>query len=197
MGRGVARKMAFLALAAAAGAGVAHAGYVLECHSKGYAYAYCPADTRNGVEFDSQQSDTSCLIDQSWGYDAGGVWVDKGCRAVFRILSSAGRDAPVAEALISPDALASLQDEDREDGREPGYGAADAAQACAAHANAEIRRAGAASTKVLVIGKTVARGRRAFDVELSLLVVQPDGDESSQRVRCTVQANRITSFVKR
>ncbi len=58
-----------------------HNGEVIRCESKGNRRAFCPADTRNGINFLRQISRTSC--DYNWGYDERGIWVDNGCRAEF------------------------------------------------------------------------------------------------------------------
>jgi hypothetical protein len=57
----------------------------LTCASKGERYNYCPADTSGYVRMERQLSDTQCEKWQTWGYDSGGVWVDRGCRAEFTI----------------------------------------------------------------------------------------------------------------
>ena len=67
---------------------------LLDCNSGGYKYTYCPADTRYGVELEKQNSSAPCILDQSWGYDGGGVWTDTGCRGTFRILSGRGGKGP-------------------------------------------------------------------------------------------------------
>ena len=46
---------------------------------------YCPADTRGGVRMVNQRSGSACIQGRSWGFDRGGIWVDHGCRADFRV----------------------------------------------------------------------------------------------------------------
>ena len=46
---------------------------------------YCPADTRSGVQLLRQRSQSPCQQGYSWGFDRGGVWVDRGCRADFTV----------------------------------------------------------------------------------------------------------------
>src|ERR1700675_440542 len=46
---------------------------------------YCPADTRSGVQLSRQRSESPCQQGYSWGFDRGGVWVDRGCRAEFTV----------------------------------------------------------------------------------------------------------------
>lgn len=58
------------------------------CQSRYDRYQYCPTDTRGGVRIYRQFSNSPCIRDQTWGYDRGGIWVDRGCRAEFVV----GRD---------------------------------------------------------------------------------------------------------
>lgn len=55
---------------------------------------YCPADIGRGrAALVEQHSQSSCIFGRSWGFDSRGVWVDRGCRASFRIdYISAGND---------------------------------------------------------------------------------------------------------
>lgn len=46
---------------------------------------YCSADTHRGVRMFSQRSKARCTEGYSWGFDRGGIWVDHGCRAEFRL----------------------------------------------------------------------------------------------------------------
>jgi len=40
----------------------------------------------------SNQAVLACMQGYSWGYDEGGIWVDHGCRAYFRVeFEAAGR----------------------------------------------------------------------------------------------------------
>ncbi len=50
------------------------------CQSDGR-YQYCPANTRGGVRLQRQLSKSPCIPNQTWGFDRGGIWVNKGCRA--------------------------------------------------------------------------------------------------------------------
>jgi hypothetical protein len=55
----------------------------ISCSSDDGHRHYCPADTRGGVQLVKQRSDSPCQQGYSWGFDRGGVWVDRGCRADF------------------------------------------------------------------------------------------------------------------
>ena len=56
---------------------------LLLCESENGRKKYCRADTRLGVEIFKQISDSECILNRTWGYDSGGVWVTSGCRAEF------------------------------------------------------------------------------------------------------------------
>lgn len=68
------------------------ASELLTCESQNGRYTFCPARTLQGVELSKQLSDTNCRFNRTWGYDDRGIWVDQGCRAVFRLGS--GRPQP-------------------------------------------------------------------------------------------------------
>jgi hypothetical protein len=63
----------------------ASAQQVVTCSSDNGKRNYCPANTRGGVSMVRQRSDARCQQGYSWGYDQRGIWVDRGCRADFRI----------------------------------------------------------------------------------------------------------------
>ena len=47
----------------------------------------CSAETRWGVRLVKQHSGSPCTQGSTWGYDSKGIWVDRGCRADFEVLS--------------------------------------------------------------------------------------------------------------
>ncbi len=55
----------------------------VNCSSEDGRRHYCPVDTRGGVQMVKQRSDAACTQGRTWGYDRGGIWVDRGCRADF------------------------------------------------------------------------------------------------------------------
>ena len=183
----------------------AAADTLLECASGGYKYTYCPADTRYGVELETQKSSAPCVLDQSWGYDGGGVWTDTGCRGVFRILSGRGGKGPPpppqpygpdADDLIQPGILADLQDEDDNDRREPGYGRADALVACALYAEDEELGRGAKSIYVTSVDDVMPRGRRSYDVSFTIEVQRNRGRTREYAAECTVDRGTVTSYAR-
>lgn len=61
----------------------------LTCESISYRYSYCNADTRGRVSLVREISTGNlCRQGTGWGFDDGGIWVDRGCRGEFRY----GRD---------------------------------------------------------------------------------------------------------
>jgi hypothetical protein len=56
---------------------------IVRCESQDGRSRHCPADVRGGVALSRQLSRTDCLQGRNWGYDAGGIWVNGGCRADF------------------------------------------------------------------------------------------------------------------
>lgn len=58
------------------------------CESRNQRHQFCRIDTRGGVQLQRQLSNAACRKNQTWGYDRNGIWVDRGCRAEFRVGSS-------------------------------------------------------------------------------------------------------------
>jgi hypothetical protein len=57
----------------------------ITCSSNNGKRNYCAADTGRSVELVNQRSGSPCVQGQTWGWDRRGIWVDRGCRADFRI----------------------------------------------------------------------------------------------------------------
>lgn len=180
------------------------ADFYLECDSGGYRYTYCPADTRFGVELAKQKSNTPCTFNSTWGYDSGGVWTDGGCRGTFRVLE--GRSAPhryedtsgdtdaILAEVIADGTMAELQADDEYQGRQAGYGAADAVEACALAAEARELERGAARIYFESIDNVVPRARRAFDVEVTLVVEFNNGKLRRFDGECRVENGRAKAY---
>jgi len=58
---------------------------IVNCSSNNGKRNYCNADTSRGVSLARQISGSPCTLGQTWGYDRGRIWVDRGCRADFRL----------------------------------------------------------------------------------------------------------------
>ncbi|HVG24534.1 MAG TPA: DUF3011 domain-containing protein [Thermoanaerobaculia bacterium] len=53
------------------------------CESQNEKMNRCAADTTFGVALARQISNSTCVRGSTWGYDANGIWVTRGCRAEF------------------------------------------------------------------------------------------------------------------
>lgn len=62
----------------------------IACSSDDGRRRYCDADTRGGVQLVRQISGSPCEQGRTWGFDGRGIWVDRGCRAEFRVGSGGG-----------------------------------------------------------------------------------------------------------
>jgi hypothetical protein len=97
--RGTGLTSGALLLALLALAPSAHARYTISCESHEYRYQYCAAATQGYARLLSQNSSAACVQGRTWGYDRGGVWVNKGCSATFEVGGSAG---PVPQPYPPP-----------------------------------------------------------------------------------------------
>ena len=55
---------------------------------------YCRIDTQGYVRMVSQRSSASCIQGRTWGFDKGGIWVTRGCRADFLVGRNGHRPPP-------------------------------------------------------------------------------------------------------
>jgi hypothetical protein len=102
------------------------AAQTIRCESDGGRYRACAVDTRGGVRLTQQLSSQGCWLNDTWGYDRNRIWVNRGCRAEFRIgggSSSSSRDDALAAALVIGLAAAVISNDQRNDrNRNAGYG---------------------------------------------------------------------------
>jgi Protein of unknown function (DUF3011) len=82
----------------------------------------CPADTRNGVQFERQIGDVRCIEGYTWGYTEQGIWVDRGCRAEFSVPQVNARPYGERRTRIDSGTVIAVRtnepiDSDRSDGR--------------------------------------------------------------------------------
>ena len=63
---------------------------VVRCESNDGRMNRCPLPGGGRVVLERQHSRTACIEGRSWGQDRGGVWVDDGCRADFRVAGYGG-----------------------------------------------------------------------------------------------------------
>jgi hypothetical protein len=59
---------------------------IVRCSSQDMRFNHCPIHGWvNNVQLSQQYSGNTCVQDQTWGWDGKGVWVDRGCRADFKV----------------------------------------------------------------------------------------------------------------
>ena len=59
-------------------------GQTFRCESNNGQYQRCNIGNARSVQLVRQHSSAACIEGRTWGRDAGGVWVNQGCRADFR-----------------------------------------------------------------------------------------------------------------
>lgn len=57
--------------------------HTFQCLSEDKKRHFCQADTRGGVRLTRTLEGATCVYGKSWGYDVGGVWVERQCKAEF------------------------------------------------------------------------------------------------------------------
>jgi Protein of unknown function (DUF3011) len=60
-------------------------GSTVKCESNNGKRNYCGNYQANQVTMNQQISGSPCVRGSTWGVDNGGLWVDRGCRAIFNI----------------------------------------------------------------------------------------------------------------
>ncbi|MBP2647085.1 MAG: hypothetical protein H6Q77_709 [Gemmatimonadetes bacterium] len=63
---------------------------IITCQSQDGRYSRCFAPTEGQVTLHRQLSNTTCVLNRNWGFDANGVWVDNGCRGEFAVGGGSG-----------------------------------------------------------------------------------------------------------
>lgn len=69
-------------------------GRHITCASDDGRRHYCPIPTGGGARMTNQRSGSPCIQGRTWGYDMGGIWVDRGCRADFAVRPVGYRPGP-------------------------------------------------------------------------------------------------------
>ncbi|HDS1038250.1 TPA: DUF3011 domain-containing protein [Stenotrophomonas maltophilia] len=70
------------------------------CESTDQRQVSCDMDTRGNVEVARQLSHTRCEQGQNWGLSRHSVWVNGGCRALFRNTSRMSYSAPTGDSAL-------------------------------------------------------------------------------------------------
>ena len=65
---------------------------VVNCESISGRQQYCEVETRYGVRLVEEFSRGRCREGESWGYDAGRIWVRNGCRGAFEVGTGGDRE---------------------------------------------------------------------------------------------------------
>ena len=73
--------------------GPRYAGKEVRCESSDGKYKTCGKGLDGNADLIRQLSSTACTEGRTWGLRDGAIWVDKGCRGVFRVGESSGRDS--------------------------------------------------------------------------------------------------------
>jgi hypothetical protein len=60
-------------------------GYRIRCKSDRFRPQYCPLRRWGRVRLEKRISDAPCRQYDTWGVDGGGIWVDRGCEAIFSV----------------------------------------------------------------------------------------------------------------
>lgn len=68
-----------------------YAGKEVKCESSDGRRKNCGKDLYGNADLIRQLSSTPCTEGSSWGMRGGSIWVDKGCRGLFRVGESGGR----------------------------------------------------------------------------------------------------------
>ena len=63
-----------------------------KCESNDGGRKHCGSFNSNQITLDRQISGSACIEGQTWGVDREGLWVDRGCRAYFRVNRYQGGD---------------------------------------------------------------------------------------------------------
>jgi len=66
-------------------------GKEIRCESADGRHETCGRDLHGNADLIRQLSDAPCREGSTWGQSGGSIWVDKGCRGVFRVGESNGR----------------------------------------------------------------------------------------------------------
>ena len=75
----------------------------ITCEANNENRKYCGSYSPDQVRFDRQISGSPCVESRTWGVDRQGLWVERGCRAVFTIRGRGGYDHDRDDRDYHPD----------------------------------------------------------------------------------------------
>lgn len=195
---------AALAASTLFGSSLVHAGTVT-CRSQG-GYERCSANTADGVVL-QEELRGDCVEDRSWGYDPGGIWVDRGCSAEFAVGSSDDDGIGVGTAIGVVGVLAALgaavaiasDDDDGNNNRNSGGSSRREDQAislCTDYANDIVKDAGGRGARLDRVKRARGSGD-TWEVEAYVEARWPNTDNPKKFIECQVAfsgSNRVTRF---
>lgn len=88
----------------------------MRCESHGMRHAFCQTGRHGDVRLLSSSGFWACKRGETWGTEPDGIWVDQGCKGVFRVEDASGsarsdRDAAIG-AVVAAGLLAVLASHD-------------------------------------------------------------------------------------
>ncbi len=187
------------------GSSIAQAATV-NCRSDG-GYERCTSDTSGGVVL-QRELRGNCVEDRSWGYDPGGIWVDRGCSAEFAVRGDdgggigAGTAIGVIGAIAAIGAVAALAASDDDNDNDRGSSGSSAKREdqaislCTDYANQVVRDAGGRGARLDRVKRTHRDGDK-WQVEAYMEARWPDQKNPTRFIDCTVNfegSNRVAKF---
>lgn len=175
----------------------------LSCRSDG-GYQRCATDTSGGVVL-QRELRGSCVEDRSWGYDPGGIWVDRGCAAEFAVRGQAGGGVSAGTAIGVIGAIAALgtvaalaAGGGNDDNRSSNSGKREdqAISICTDYANRIVKDAGGRGARLERVKRTRRDGDK-WQVEAYMQARWPNANNPTKFADCTVNFagnNRVTRF---
>ena len=80
-----------------------HGNDIVACDAGKNGRVHCKADAAGkDVILVRQRSKTGCVRGRDWGVDDGGIWVDRGCRADFRLSPSTDTPPALPAPVVAP-----------------------------------------------------------------------------------------------
>ncbi len=175
----------------------------MSCRSDG-GYQRCATDTSGGVVL-QREVGGSCEEGRSWGFDPGGIWVDRGCAAEFAVRGqsgggvSAGTAIGVLGAIAALGTVAALTASGGNDDNRSGNSGKREDQAiaiCTDYANRIVKDAGGRGARLERVKRTRRDGDK-WQVEAYIEARWPNTHNPTKFAECTVNfagSNRVTRF---
>jgi hypothetical protein len=85
-------------VAVAGPAPVPGGAHIVTCESRDYRQEFCPVQDVGNVTVARQRSRAPCVLNETWGWRANGIWVSGGCEADFEVSPSRRPGPPPGRA---------------------------------------------------------------------------------------------------